>query len=624
MFRIPVVLIFGELSEISDKFAILTSFIFREVYYLKLIGAKTNDRVVVLQRKNIKPLPIADLPSISSFADADSDPKEYTWQWVHKHLKGVNFDSLRSLFPNVRDLNQKIRLYLLDNFSLKQSLIASKLTFWSENNNNKKIIYLSFRMDDIAVPLVPKNCVRIILPISFFGVLVRGVFNVINRFKQIFSLKAKKLESLPRVTADLSPKFDWAGFKLGYVTHAGLSYGSLFEKKLYHSEKDPIFKIENVVHYDYSGIPSPGPHIPWWQFRSAKSLKVTRILLVFIQLTLSNWRLLLSPSRLVCFLLIVILKLKFDAYLLDLKSFPNLKLALIDYEILCPKALLFAFESKGVKTLAVQERFVYANYKSIAVILDYYLVASAEVVNLLKKSKNYLVNHIIPVGQYRTDALYSNYKNELKLQERMRKNGYKFSILFLGYHTHDSWEDEQVDPLLNWKAHLAFLEDILRLSKELNDSILILRYKNLDWLKLHFFSEVVSKINSIKNIEISSEYSIPFFSYSLAKNVDLVIAKHTSLGDEVLSFGKPVLFYDFTHNSKTIIADTYGYHGSEILCKNYEELLTRSKRILKKERTILSEIKTISNQLYGNYADGNVKSRVHSVIKDILSTESFT
>ena len=72
-----------------------------------------------------------------------------------------------------------------------------------------------------------------------------------------------------------------------------------------------------------------------------------------------------------------------------------------------------------------------------------------------------------------------------------------------------------------------------------------------------FFEEILNKVNNCENIVISNNYKEANYAYKLCANADLLIAKHTSIGDECLANEIPVLFHEYTHNTKKYISDTF-------------------------------------------------------------------
>ena len=101
------------------------------------------------------------------------------------------------------------------------------------------------------------------------------------------------------------------------------------------------------------------------------------------------------------------------------------------------------------------------------------------------------------------------------------------------------------------------------------------------------------------------------YSLRLCVHADLVIAKHTSLGDECLSRGIPVLFYDYTHNMQAIISNIFDYSSSNILCHNYEDLLRKSKSFLFGQNShLIEEINVLNDKYYKAENNGTVKGTI--------------
>lgn len=613
MFHFSFDIIFSELTYVSSIFAILIRIFLQRVYYVKLTSGEIETFANFLKKFGIIPLPIAGLKTISTYADADSDPKGYSWIWLDKKLKHFQFEKLRNLFPNVKNLDEKVSIYLLDFVAIKLTSLGSKLIFWHENYPDRKIIFISFSFDDLSIPKLPDNCLRLVIPIpgilSFFPFVFKVVSRIFLKLRSLVSFKSKLQE-------ELHPEahFDWGKYEHAYVTHSGLKYGSLYEKSLYYSETDSFFEPKNLVHFDYSGYSSPSEDLPWFQLTPAKKLSLTDVVSISLKLVFALNFLSIKFSSLPLKIRILILTLKFHAHRRDLGHFKQLKRAYIDYDIVCPKSLILAFESCNVLSIGVQERYISTYYKSTSVVLDHYLVSSNESRLVMKQSRNYWFTNSIPVGQYRTDEFFRKFPN---ISNKDSVGIYNKRILVLGFHCDMTWVESQVNPLLNWQAQAHFLDEIMALASEFKDSLFTLRYKMIDWLELPFFSPIKHRLKEFHNIKISKEYGISFYSYYLVKNSDIVIGKHTSLMDEAISIGKPTLVHDYSHNIKSVICDTFDYFGSRIICRNFDSFKDRFRLLLEDDIDLKREIMEISTKLYGDLSDGKVKERIHSTIKSI-------
>jgi hypothetical protein len=299
-----------------------------------------------------------------------------------------------------------------------------------------------------------------------------------------------------------------------------------------------------------------------------------------------------------------------------------LRIAILDYDILCPKTLIFALEKNNIKTVATQERFIHTFYSSYAtVIVDTYYTVSEYTANLIKKSKYYDVRNIIPVGQYRSDYL-SLYKKKIIPKEisKAKESGKKILVV-LGFAPPSLRFKSYTSLQSSWSSQISFLEDIIKLSQNLKNTFIVIRYKNLDWpLRTdEYFKNILNKTNNCGNITISENYKEPFHAYKLCANADLIIAKHTSLADECLSNEIPVLFYDYTHNMKRIVSDAFDYSPSRLMCYNFEEILEKSKSLLFNSSSKLrEEISRLNKTIFYVREKGNIKSRIIGQLEDLI------
>ena len=91
----------------------------------------------------------------------------------------------------------------------------------------------------------------------------------------------------------------------------------------------------------------------------------------------------------------------------------------------------------------------------------------------------------------------------------------------------------------------------------------------------------------------------------------MVIAKHTSIGDECLTKGIPVLFYEYTHNMKDIQSDAFDYSPSKIMCYNFEQLSKKSESLLfNNESKLKNEILKLNKTIYHVKNKENTKHKV--------------
>ena len=225
------------------------------------------------------------------------------------------------------------------------------------------------------------------------------------------------------------------------------------------------------------------------------------------------------------------------------------------------------------------------------------------------------------MGLYRRDyiTLYKK-KNIPKEISKAKENGKKI-IVFLGHHSSNNWFDSYLDTVTSWSAQISFLEDAIRFSKNLNNAIVILRYKDLIWTTNIYFKDILNKINNCENIIISMHQNESFYGYKLCANADLIVAKHTSIVDECLSNEIPVLVYDYTHNMKGIISSAFDYSSSGLLCYNFENLLEKSKSLLFDSSSKLKNaITKLNKTIYYVKEKGNIKNKIIGQLENLISS----
>ena len=195
----------------------------------------------------------------------------------------------------------------------------------------------------------------------------------------------------------------------------------------------------------------------------------------------------------------------------------------------------------------------------------------------------------------------------------------------MGFHASPNWYESYINPYVNWSAQINFLKDMIRLSEVSNDIFIVLRYKELDWAKNDYFKEILNKIKNCKNIVLSTNYSESLYSNKLCANADLIIAKHTSLADESLASGIPVLIHEYNHNTEKYISAVFDYFSSKLICYNLQDLLQKSKSLLFDNNSELKEeILNLNKTIYHvakNREKMSIKNQILSDCKTIIENE---
>jgi len=614
-------IIFDTLTPWQIPILRLFKFLKFEVFYLFIAAStdlKKNKIAEELKRKKILPLPMESQNKIlpeAPFSSCSWDPDEITYK---RNVKLVPEDILKkycNLFSIKGGRTKKLRILLQDIFA-GQITELGKLDLWSALYPSKRIIYISFKFMSFYTSNKSKNITKIIIPLDIFNFFVKKVLKIFLSFFINYSNK-NSLSSEKNTSSNKNSK-DFDKQKIALLTHKGIFYGhpSLFEKSLYYSNNtNSNLNKYNLLHLDYSDYSSPDENINWVCINTIDVSK-RKIFFETFLFSLKTLYLIRNWSTLFGWLLCIRVYNSYVKYFEIIKKFKNLKIALIDYDILCPKTLILALENNNIKTFAIQERFFHAFYTSYAnVIVDTYYTGSIYASNAIKKSKYYQIKDVIAVGQYRSDLL-PFYKKQSAPKEisKAKENGKKI-LIALGFHSSKNWFESHTDVIRNWTAQIAFLEDIIKLSQNLDNTFIVLRYKNLVWTENEYFKKIFDKIHHCENIILSNNYEESFYSYKLCAHADLIIAKATSLADECLSKEIPVLFHEYTHNMKKIFLDMLNYVPSDLICCTFEELYQKCKSILYSDSNKLRDaIKKMNEEIYYVSEREDIKTKI---IKDL-------
>ena len=81
----------------------------------------------------------------------------------------------------------------------------------------------------------------------------------------------------------------------------------------------------------------------------------------------------------------------------------------------------------------------------------------------------------------------------------------------------------------------------------------------------------------------------PFTSAAVS---DIAITTHTSLGDEILAIGKPVIFYDFTRFTEIV------NYGSEVISYTIEDVKSKLRSFIQNPEKYNENLNSIRKRFY--------------------------
>lgn len=611
-------IIFTKLPKYLDHLCIILEKAGNRIYYLELQpGTGDNKesvdrRVKNLENHHIVPLPIEDLPKITRVSELISDPDNKVLEKTRRIAPVPLLDALGTLYPNITGVPQKLEIAVHAAIAPQMLYKAGKVNVWARENPGARHILVDISPDGFYIPELERNVRLLVIPVD---VAAKGFSKMIHLFRCLLPKRrspggAPACPPVNRTQPDKSSR-------VALVTHHGLSYGNLFPKYIFYSPRaESDLHEERLLHIDYCGWNNPSEKLTWvcmgnhqqsWAANARSAVAALGKGILHIR----RFRHILGLIILVRSYVI------FRSFSVKLDAYPDLKLALIDYEILCPNELLMAFESKGVQTVAVQERFftTFSNLLGSTILTDY-LCHSQFTADVMERSPLYSVGRYVPVGQYRSDKLLEAKQSPPpEILRAPLKDGKKI-ITALGFHAVKEWQNARSELYTNWKAHKQFLNDMIRLSEEIPDVFIILRYKFTDWTDMPAFAEEIEKIRTSENITISTDYDRFFVSYELCAHSDLVIAKPTSIADECLSVGIPVLFHDYTHNADRLISVAFDYGPARIMCHSYDEIKNKARIILSgTPNEMTRDYDYLVQEVFGGLGDGRVTERIRDFLE---------
>ena len=383
--------------------------------------------------------------------------------------------------------------------------------------------------------------------------------------KKICSCSAKNNST---AVSPSDQKINYENIQVAYFPHQGVFYSNLYVKDHFYST-DPTspFHCSKVAHFEVDGFQADSCEEYYkknnirnynWSAIPASKLRMSKLLAKYIGVEIKNlflgieWDLLVKFS--IIYWSINYAKLRF-------LRLPNLKIVMIGYDILFPPTLAYACRLMCVKTVAVQERMVAAWWMP-PLILDHYFVIGPEVCEHMQKT--FLPGtefHVIGPVRIK-DHLRANCPSEaLKLREK-----YSSVVLAMDFHSEPGWYENGRKFANNWRSNAVFYDHLLKLCVDFPKACFLLKGKNYHFNKIPFFKEYILKFENQHNLILLADMHTwtPFSSVMAA---DIGFARQTSLADEMLALGKPVVFDDYDG----FPSEVYDY-GAQVTSYNYKDL----------------------------------------------------
>ena len=312
----------------------------------------------------------------------------------------------------------------------------------------------------------------------------------------------------------------------------------------------------------------------------------------------------------------------YSNYMEMTEKYTGAKVALAGYDALFPKTLSMALAARGITVVAAQERFIMAFMPNFNYVLDQYYVWGGAVVDQLKKTDTSYVGSAIPIGPVRLDLIHQFRQQPLDERLKAIKQNHHLIVAY-DFPSGPDRMRRAMNPMVTWDNNRAMYEDLIRLAEELPQVYIIIRGKDDVWCGLPEFKDIYDKIQSMPNMEINREYDQFHVSSRLAAVADIVVAKHTSIAEEALAAGVPVLFYDFMPNIQRYVSSLYDFEGYPVYVLSYKELQSRVANIVEHgDYMDENDFKRLRQYLYEDAFDGNVRERLRVALHALLNPDA--
>jgi len=399
--------------------------------------------------------------------------------------------------------------------------------------------------------------------------------------------------------------------EVAFFPHQGLLYGDMYVKDhFYSSVEGDAFNSKRIMHLELERpLNKPGYDFYkannltfgyWDDIECSKQIKKDAILkcifaIMKLRIEDVDLEILIKFSR---------MRYLVDIAIVKLKKFNKLKVVLVGYDMIFPQWLAVACRLTGIKTVAIQERMV-LSWILPPLLFDIYLTMGPQsAIYLQKRGPKYM--RYCSIGPVRLPKYVDA---EAEARRILAGAPFKdFEAVVLAMDMHSSIDATENGRALgnNWRINSRFYVDLLRLSEDFPEFIFLLKGKDVNFTKVDYLRPLSDQMLARSNIKILDDSSVwtPFVSVAVA---DIGFARHTSMADEMMALGKPVIFHD-TYGFPSQVFD----YGSEVTMHSYPQFV-EAFRAFKHDRVAFNaKYDGLRQRLFGERVDVNLG------IQDIL------
>ncbi len=435
------------------------------------------------------------------------------------------------------------------------------------------------------------------------------------------SPRAVPADSAPSGAAPTSPS------EVVFFPHMGVFYGNLFVKDHYYSENphSPFHK-SRILHLSLGDSPQAiesslqyyrDNNIPHADFSALRPRNPKRHLLACMKLVLAHptaFILALASPGPSAVLLVLNLFKTISSAVYYLEALPGVKTALIGYDMLFPPVLSMALALRGITTVAVQERFMGPWFETYVPVSDHYFVMGNVVSERLRQlGERAAVGEVHVLGPVRLDLIHRMMQTPFthKYSEIKKRH---FLLLALDCHSAKSEMENRLALANYWSLVRKFYEDMIRLAEDFKDHVhIVIKGKNFDFLTNPQFADIVSRMQSVTNLSVETNLQ-EYTPEKMSVIADGAVAIYTSMADEMMAAGKPVVIYDYFG----VPGRFFDYRGLPIIAHDYASLKDAVER-MSRHGTLLSreQQQMLHQEFYNDSFDGKIRSRLSQALEQI-------
>jgi hypothetical protein len=478
--------------------------------------------------------------------------------------------SLRNVV--VRSMESKI--FLMAELLVYAELIESKSInnrwMWASNDVISREI---LEKEGNWVNICPKWWASLNFVGNVLSRIYRTIISQVTRSNFFTASKLSSVKEKTKTSVSISKETKWSKYEILYFPHGGINYSHLFLKDhFYSSYTRNHFFPSKILHFSLSDDPNllkssidyykenDIPYADWCEVSSVTKKQMALMSFSFIKKYLTKaWK----EFNLYFLVIFLYNYIKIIVNIKRLEQFPSLKIVLAGHDILFPTQLALACRVKKIKTVSVQERMLPLWFFS-PFLLDHYFIYGPPSKKILEERFKSLIKNIYEIGPIRLGKHYECIEKSHEYKKKLPD--YKFRVLVLDWHSEYDFYQNGRCVVNNWRNNIKFYQDILSLCESFPQAHFMIKGKNYDFINIPYFSDVVNQIEEASNCMLVKDYK-KWTPYTSVAVTDIAIARHTSLGDEMLALGKPVIFYENVR-----FASEFFDYGSEVISFHFEDM----------------------------------------------------